>query len=72
MTYRTQLTMQIFLTRAAGPMAGQKLTLDEAESVWAVDHLKEHVEEVHGIPSALQRIYSADGVEMVGPRTLAD
>ena len=71
MTYRTQLTMQIFLTRAAGPMAGQKLTL-EAESVWAVDHLKEHVEEKHGIPSALQRIYSVDGVEMVGPRTLAD
>ena len=47
--------MQIFLTRAAGPMAGQKLTL-EVQSGWTVNRLKKYLEDEHGrIAAARQR-----------------
>eukprot|EP01043_Picozoa_sp_COSAG02_P000650 COSAG02_NODE_12_length_58022_cov_242.077379_33_plen_293_part_00 len=62
--------MQIFLTRAAGPMAGQKLTL-EVQSGWTVDRLKKYLEDEHGVRCIKQRII-VEGVHMVGARTLAD
>jgi hypothetical protein len=61
--------MQIFVVRAAGPKAGQKLTL-EVESAWTVEKLSAHIAEEHGISQELQRLSFHD-VDMVGERTLS-
>ena len=62
--------MQLFVTRAAGPKAGQKLTL-EVESGWSVEQLSEHIAAEHGIAPAHQHL-SVNGMDMVGERTLSD